>query len=229
MKKIILVIFCSFFMFAVSIAQDKSEQQYKLTSERLDQQSKELDAQISSLNKRIAGIIKKYNLLKTPEVRMVPYQTKYVLGSDFIELEKHTFLKDDIYSKDVTGIEVRKIKIYSDGQSVSKIESQIYERDYYSGAMNIVKIVDPSPMSEGSDNIIFTHIVNGKTFLENKKLGDIKNTTAASIRNDVKREFLIPHLTYFTNSLLFIAEAYYRGLKDAESGMSEFLKKAIKN
>ena len=30
------------------------------------------------------------------------------------------------------------------------------------------------------------------------------------------------------NSMLFIAEAYYKGMKDAEAGMTEFLKKAKK-
>ena len=228
MKRMILVVSCCISMAVAAAAQDKGEQKYKLMSERLDQQGKELDAQISSLNTKLAGIIKKYDLLKTTGVRILPYQMTYVIGQNFIEMEKHTFIKDDIYARDITGIQVKKTKIYTDGQSISQIESQIYDQDYYSGMMNIVKIVDPSPMSEGTDDIVFTYILRGKIVLDNKKLGEIKNTTVSPIRNDLKREFLIPHLSYFEDSLLYIAEAYYKGLKDAESGMSDFLKKSLK-
>lgn len=134
-------------------------------------------------------------------------------------------MKDDTYARDITGIQVKKIKIYTNGQTISKIESEIYERDYYSGSLNIVRITDPSPATEGTNDIVFTHIVNGKVFLDNKKLGDMKNTTAFPIQNDLKRDFIVPHMSYFMNSLLFIAESYYKGLKDAESGMAEFLKR----
>jgi hypothetical protein len=215
-------------MAAVSGAQDKIADKYKLTSETLNQKSKDLDSQIKSLNKKLAEIVKKYNLLNTPKVSVVPYQMNYVLGSNFIEMEKHVFKKDELYERDVVGLEVKKIKIYTDGQNISRIESQIYERNYYSGTMHIVTIVDPSPLAEGTDGIIFTNIMNGKVILENKKLGEIKNTTAHPIRNDLKSAFMIPHLTYFSNSLLFIAETYYAGLKDAESSMTNFLKRVVK-
>jgi len=230
MKKLFLISACIVLMVAVTSAQESGDkgQAYKLTSETLNQQGKDLDAQITKLSQRMADIIKKYELLKSDAVRIIPYQTTYILGSNFIEMEKHSFKKEDIYAREVVGIQIRKVKIFTDGQSVSKVESEIYDRDYYSGTSYVVRITDPSPMSEGTDDIVFTHVINGKTFLDGKKLGDIKNTTAFPIRNDLKREFLIPHYSYFMNSMLFIAEAYYKGLKDAESSMSEFLKKANK-
>src|SRR5271157_4525155 len=228
MKRTFVVLVCFLIMAAALGAQEKSDVQDTLSSQSLDKQSKDLDIQIKSLNRKIADIIKKYNLLKTQDVRVVPYQMNYLLGQDFIQMEKHSFRKDDLYERDIIGIDVKKIKIYTDGQSISKIESQIYEHDTYSGSMNIVSITDSSPMAEGTDGIIFTYVMNGKNVLDNKKLGDVKNTTANPIRNELKRDFLIPHLTYFTNSLLFIAEAYYKGLKDSESGMADFLKKAVK-
>ena len=215
-------------MAAVSGAQDKGDDKYKLTSETLDKKSRDLDSQIKNLNKKIAEIVKKYNLLKTPEVRVVPYQMNYVLGPNFIEMEKHAFQKDDQYERDVVGLEVKKIKIFTDGQNISRIESQVYERNYYAGTMHIVTIVDPSPMAEGTDGIVFTNIRNGRVIFDNKRLGEVKNTTAYPIRNNLKRDFLIPHLTYFSDSLLFIAETYYGGIKDTESNMSKFLKRIIK-
>jgi hypothetical protein len=230
MKKAFLVALCLLFMIAVSGAQEKkdTDQAYKLTSEKLDQQGKDLDAQVVGLAKRMGEIIKKYDLLKASGVRFIPYQMTYVIGADYLEMEKHSFTKEEIYNRDVVGIQSRKVKIYTDGQNITKIESEIYERDYYSGTSNIVKIMDPSPMTEGTDDIVFTNIINGKIFLDGKKLGEIKNTTAFPIRNDLKRDFLVPHYSYFMNSLLFISESYFKGLKDAESGMWEFLKKSNK-
>ena len=230
MKRALLAIACFMLICAVSIAQEKkgSGQEYALISEKLEQQGKVLDAQIFDLTKKISEIIKKYDLLKTAGIRVIPYQTTFSQGSDFIMLEKYSFMKDDLYEKDIVGMQSKKIKIYTNGQSISKIESEIYEHNTWSGATYLVKIVDTSSMSGNTDNIVFTHIENGKTFLENKKLADIKNTTAYPIRNELKREFLIPNLSYFQNSLLFIAESYYKGLKDSEAGMTEFLKKAKK-
>jgi hypothetical protein len=230
MKKLFLVSACIMFMVTVSSAQESGDkgQAYKLTSETLNQQGKELDNQITSLSKRMSDMIKNYQLLKADGIRLIPYQTNYVLGPNFIEMEKHSFKKEDIYAREVVGIQTRKVKIYTDGQSISKIESEIVDRDYYSGTSYLVRITDPSPMTEGTDDIVFTHVVNGKTFLDGKKLGDMKNTTAFPIRNELKKDFLVPHYTYFMNSMLFIAEAYFKGLKDAESSMSEFLKKANK-
>lgn len=228
MKRIACAIIMLVMMSAVSWSQDKDKdkkgQEYKLTSEVLQKEGQNLDNRITDIGKKIAEIIKNYDLLKAP-VRIIPYQTNFVQGNDYIELEKHSFMKDDTYARDITGIQVKKIKIYTNGQTISKIESEIYERDYYSGSLNIVRITDPSPATEGTNDIVFTHIVNGKVFLDNKKLGDMKNTTAFPIQNDLKRDFIVPHMSYFMNSLLFIAESYYKGLKDAESGMAEFLKR----
>ena len=64
--------------------------------------------------------------------------------------------------------------------------------------------------------------------LNNKKLGTVKNTTAYPLRNEIKREFLIPHLSTFYSAILFISEAYYKSLKDSDSSLSEFLKKSTK-
>lgn len=230
MKKAFLVSLCIAMMITILSAQEKktSDQQYKLTSEQLDKQGKSLDAQILAYGKRMAEIIKSYELLKATDIRIIPYQTTYVMGSDFIEMEKHHFLKEDALGKEVTGLQTKRIKLYTNGQSILKIESEIYDRMYWAGTSVVVRMIDPSPLSEGTDDIIFTHIANGKVLLENKKLGEIKNTTAFPIRNDLKRDFVVPHLSYFMNSLLFIAESYNKGLKDAESIMSDFLKQSQK-
>src|SRR5271157_3451681 len=108
MKRTFVVLVCFLIMAAALGAQEKSDVQDTLSSQSLDKQSKDLDIQIKSLNRKIADIVKKYNLLKTQDVRVVPYQMNYLLGQDFIQMEKHSFRKDDLYERDIIGIDVKK-------------------------------------------------------------------------------------------------------------------------
>lgn len=201
-------------------------QENSLESDKLAEQGKELDKQIADLNTKIAELIKKHQLLKADDIAVLPYQTQFTQGDGFITIEKHTFLKDPVYNRDIVGIRTKSITIYSDGSSVSKIESKIYERNFNSEDVVRVEFTDPSPTSETTDDITFTHVKKGITMLEQKKLGDVKNTTAYPVRDGLKREFLIPHLNSFYNSILFIAEAYQKGKKDRDSNMADFLRRA---
>lgn len=231
MKKIniiILLFSVCIILPVISKAQQKGttdiSKKYNLQSDKLDEQGRSLDGQILELNNKIAKIIKKYNLLNTTGIRVVPFQTTYNLGKNFIEIEKHLFIRSMIYNDKISGIQTKKIKIYTNGQTVTKIESEVYEKDYNSSEVNHVFISDPSPVTSGTDDVVFTHIFKGRTILDKKKLGDVKNTTAYPIRNDLKSEFLVPHLTIFFETLRFIAGAYYKSLKDADTNMADFLK-----
>ena len=232
MKRIIVMVATVCIMVSVSYSQNKSDKgtnsKYKLSSDALDKDGKSLDVQINELSSKIANIVKKYDLLNTKGIRFLPFQTTYKLGQDFIELEKHSFVKSGMLGGEITGIKTKKMKIYTTGSTVSKIESEIYEKDYYSGETDFVKIVDPSPTTEGTDDILFTHVKKGKNYLDEKPMGKIKNTTAFPLRNEIKRNFLVPHLSYFRNSFLFVSEAYYKSLKDADGALADFLKKSTK-
>ena len=46
------------------------------------------------------------------------------------------------------------------------------------------------------------------------------------MRNDIKRNFLVPHLGYFYNVLLSIGETYAKSIKNTDSALSEFLEKS---
>jgi hypothetical protein len=120
----------------------------------------------------------------------------------------------------------KSVKIFMSGQSVARIESVIYEKDYESGVTTEVRILDPSPGAPGTDDIVFTHLLNGKKLLDAKKLVEIKNTTAFPVRNDLKRDFYVPHLSYFYSVILSVSETYSKSIKDADTLMSEFLKKS---
>jgi hypothetical protein len=220
-------------VWAVSLfAQDDKN---TLASQTIEQYGKEMDANILEWNKRIAGVIEKYDLINTKDILILPYQSDYDLGNGYIELERHTFIKDDMGRrsgfgyKNIEGIIIKNIKVYTDGKNISKIEVDIQEKFFNDRPINRVIVVDPSPTAEGTDNITFTHIYKGKTIIDNKKLADVKNQGDAPLRNNLKRDFLLPNLNLCYYSLSFIGEAYYSSLKDGEKFMGEFLKDSIKS
>ncbi|MCP4132288.1 MAG: hypothetical protein GY754_15055 [bacterium] len=206
----------------------KGSHAYKLSSKKLDDQGEEMDKQIAAIATDIANIIKENKLLETKGIRILPYQTTYTLEKDFIELERHTFIRDEVYKRNIVGVKTKSLKIYTNGSTVNKLEVKIYEKLFYGDDSNLVEITDPSPTTTVTTDVEFSHILKGRKILDKKKLGDIKNTTAFPLRNEIKREFLIPHLTTFRNALRDIASSYYKSLKDSEDNMSEFLKKSTK-
>ncbi len=223
MKKAIRFFIILLFVPVVILAQNSNS---SLDSDYINSQGKELDKQIVDVNKKMSDIFKKYDLINSKDIRILPYETTYKLGTDFVEIEKHTFVKDDIYKSAIIGIKKSIIKFYITSQALSKIEIDVIHTNYNNGSSDHVKIIDPSPIADGTDDITFTHYVRGEKIIDNRKLSDFKNSTAYPVRNEMKREFLIPHLTIVYNSLLFIAEAYNKSLKDSETTISEFLKSA---
>jgi hypothetical protein len=143
-------------------------------------------------------------------------------------MEKHVFKRDPVAADKVVGIRTRMIKIYTDGNKINKIEYELYNKDYDSGFWDRVRIMDPTPTDANTGDIEFTHISTGKTVLKNKKLGEIKNTTAFPVRNELKQDFIIPNLNIFYDAIQFTAEAYYSEFKDADVNMAEFLKQTTR-
>jgi len=230
MKKFVFSTILAAALTASVFAQDNKNQ---LASQTIEQYGQEMDKVIVEWNKRIEGVIEKYNLLNTKDIRILPYQSDYDLGDGYIELERHTFIKDPgarraaFGYKDIQGIILKRIRIYTDGKNVSKIETDVQEKFFNDRPINRVIIVDPSPTSDGTDNITFTHIYKGKTIIDNKKLSDIKNSADSPIRNNLKKDFLLPNLNICYHALSFIGEAYYSSLKDGERFMEHVLKDAI--
>jgi hypothetical protein len=209
-----------------SRAQERPEAaQDKLSSEALDNEGKKLDQQIVNLYKKIQEVVVRYKLATNKDVRVLPYQVNYRLGDNYIEIERHVFERNELLNK-IIHLRRKTLRLYVSGQSISKAESIIFEKDYESDITNQVSIMDPSPVAEGTDDIVFTHSVNNKDLTGGKKLIEIRNTTAFPVRNDIKRNFLVPHLGYFYNVLLSIGETYAKSIKDTDSALSEFLKKS---
>ncbi|MCL2025694.1 MAG: hypothetical protein FWG92_02685 [Leptospirales bacterium] len=223
-------------VFAISLSAQPAGQTpvaNTLASQTVEQFGKDMDVAIVEWNKRIAGVIEKYDLLNTRDIRILPYQSNYDLGDGYIEIERHTFIKDPAGRrtafgyKQIQGIVLKRIKIYTDGKNISKIETDVQEKFFNDRPINRIIIVDSSPTTDGTDNITFTHIHKGRTLVDNKKLADIKNQADSPIRNNLKRDFLIPNLNLCYYALSFIGEAYYSSLRDGDRYMENILKNAI--
>jgi hypothetical protein len=199
-----------------------------LESEMIVNEGKQLDQEVLTFCKRIEDTVAKYKLMSIKDIRLLPFQVSYSQGNDYIYLEKHFFVKDDIVPNKIKIKKLKSIKIYTNGTTVSKLESIIREENYYKNTVSEVKIIDPTPTTLGTDDIVFTYIRENKVILTDKRLSEVKNSTAFPIQNQLKREFYIPHLMYFYDVLLSIAETYYKGMKDVDSTMTEFLKDSTK-
>lgn len=223
MKKLITV------MIILSVAGIIFGQENKsnLKSEKLDQETARLNKQISDFSGKIENVIVKYKLENVSDITVVPYQTSYANNKDYLYIEKHKFIRDDVTGK-VIGLKKRSVKLYLSGGSLSKIESEIFERNYVESKTEIVTIVDPSPTTEETSDISFNHVINGRVMIKNKKMGDIKNTTAFPVANNLKQSFYIPHLTFFYDTILTISETYYKQMKDTDSIMTDFLNDSTK-
>ncbi len=228
MKRLFYIFLCCLVPLVMGYGQEKKAAEDKMQSQDVDNDGKNLDSLINDLNVKITGLVKKYDLLNNKGIRILPYRFSYSQGDGYIEMERYTFLKDEIYNRDIVGIEMKQMKIYGGGQGVSKIDYTIYENNHLNGMVTQVFVNDPSPEGMGTDDMVFTHEANKKKILENRKLGEVKNSTAFPVRNEIKRDFIVPTLSFFYDSLLFICESYAKSSKDREHMMNEFLKKSTK-
>ncbi|MBN2039254.1 MAG: hypothetical protein JW864_04380 [Spirochaetes bacterium] len=222
-------------MFAANIltsltvsAQEVKSSKTVLTSSELETEGNEMDKEIDQIYKKINEIIVNYKLLEVKDIKILPYRTTYNVGENFIEIEKYELLRDTYVDDKILGINKKIIKVGFSGNSVSRLETQVIEQYLDTGSTNMVIIDDPSPSSSGTDDITFTQIRRNRKITNSKKLSDIKNNRVSPLRNNIKKEFIIPHLNYLYNTLLDIAETYYKGLKDSDSMLTDFLRKSTK-
>ena len=224
---IILIVSIPFSYFLITEAQEsKSAKESKLVSQQLLDESKALDKEIMAINKKIEKVIADNQLLSPDnKIKILPYQMAFKRGKDFIEIEKHHFTRGSIDVSRVVGVKKKFMRISTNGQTISKLESRISDQNYDEESITLVTMIDPSPKTVETKDINFEYKING-SILKSTKLEKVRNTTAFPIKNELKRNFIIPHLDYFYNALLDITEAYKKGSKDVESVMTEFLKKS---
>ncbi|HNV46675.1 MAG TPA: hypothetical protein PKJ16_06505 [Spirochaetota bacterium] len=225
---VILLVMAMALSFSPAAAQEKKADQDSLESKELAEEGTALDKQIADLSKKISEVIATYELAnKANRFKTLPYQMSLIRGDGFIEIERHRFTRSNVDNTRITGIQKKKLKIGTDGKSANKLEFIVWERNYDTEAETQVLVTDASPATPDKKGMKFDYSVN-KRLLKSMTLDQIQNTTAFPIRNELKRDFVIPHLTYFYNSLLMIGETYRKGMKDSESLMADFLKESTK-
>jgi hypothetical protein len=198
----------------------------RATAEKIDQDSKNLDGIIKDINGKIQAVIQKNKMMEIKDIKVIPYQTEYLLEKDFIQVERHMFIRDN--NDKIVGEKKKTVRFYASGGTLSKIESIVYERDYSASDEMTVIVTDPSPLSDNKDNLVIKQIRNKKVIVEGKALSDVKNTTAFPVRNEFKRDFYISHISYFYNLILGIAETYSKTAKDTDAAVNEFLMKSTR-
>lgn len=208
-----------------------SAQDNRLISERLDNQGKAYDKQILELNTAIQKKVEETGILTNQNIRVLPYQTQFRLGPDrekpqYFEIIRHSYIRSGQFGRDYVGIEEKTLRVYTDGKSVSRIETIVSTKNYNSQEVETVTVLDPSPLTESTDDMVFTHIANRRTLVDQKKMSDIKNTLAQPHKNEIKIQFIIPNLSTLLNSIIFISEATQKSFGDSDQEMLEFLKRS---
>jgi len=209
----------------------KDKKESTLSSKAIDEKGQVYDREILELNKNIQEVMSDASIMSGLGIKSLPYQTDINFGPDkdkpeYVEIIKHVYIKDGLYSNTLIGYEQKTLRIYSDGKSVSKIETIIKTKNFKSQDEEIVTVVDPSPSTESTDDIILSHTYNKLKLIDQKKLGNIVNDVDTPIRNGIKSEFIIPSLSILEKNLLFITESNKKGSKDTDINVSEFLKKS---
>ncbi len=227
MKRIIVFIFMIFMAGQFfTTAQDN-----RLISERLDNQGKTYDKQILELSTAIQKKVAETGILTNEHIRALPYQTQFKVGPDrdkpqYFDIIRHSYIRGAQFGRDYVGIEEKTLRVYTDGNSISKVETIVSTKNYNSQEVEIVTVLDPSPLTESTDDMIFTHIANRRTLVDQKKMSDIKNTLAQPHRNEIKIQFIIPNLSTLLNSIIFISEVTQKSFGDSDQEMLEFLKRS---
>lgn len=236
MKKSLIAVMVLFLIIPVFLtAQDNKESKDKkegtLTSKAIEEKGQGFDKQILDLNKNIQDVVAGANLISASGIKTLPYQTDITYGPEkenpkYFQIVKHIYITDGLFSNNLIGYEEKTLRIYTDGKTVSQIETVIKTRNFKSQDEEIVTVNDPSPSTESTDDITINHTFNGKKLIENRKLGEILNDADSPIRNGIKSEYIIPNLTILHKNLLFITESNKKGSKDSDTNVSEFLKRS---
>ena len=171
------------------------------------QKAQELEKTEEVLDERIAqfnAMFSEFADLKAGDVNHSPSQTRFRRGSDYIELEKYDFIKESFASNKVVGRRTKYLRLYFNGETLNRVESEMVEVNFKTGKRHISRVVDGSPASaETSDIEVFTQ--NNQEPPNETTLGEMENTISNPNRIKFKREFYLEHLKVF--------ERYFRYTK----------------
>jgi len=191
-------------------------------SEELQNVEKILDTKLAELNKQLAS----YAVLKDKKITMSPNQTIVKNTNEYIEMKSYDFIASEHASNEIIGSMEKSIKLYFNGTTLSKVESEVIEENYPNKTRTITNVVDPTPSTDDNADIIIKSAVNSKEPYE-VTLGSMENTLTNPTRIKFKREFYWNHLMNFERMFRYTNKYYTLYGTSTDYQTVEALKKSL--
>ncbi len=175
--------------FTATYGQEESSLQ---KAKELEETEGLFDEKIATYNEALAD----YSTLQNDGIVYSPGKTVFKSGDGYIELEAFDFIKEDFKSTKVVGGRQKNMRLYFSGDSLTKVESVIIEKNFAAKSTYYTKIVDPDPMSPENGDIEITIKVNDEPS-RTTTLSQMENTLTSPNRIKFKQEFYVSHLQDF--------------------------------
>lgn len=258
-KRIMAAIIAAGFVITSGVfaQEDELSKNDKQKSEEIQKTEKYLDGRIKELN----DLLKFYVKLKDADVKLTPGKTVFTdskktekyKNENFVELESYSFIPASYISNESVGTRRKAMRLYYAGENLSKIETSIIEDNFRSKLTTISVVIDPSPASEDTNDIVVRTLTlrnntpsvekmddylkqmrdvskkpnfNLGDFYEGK-LSDMQNTISNPLRVRFKRTFYVKNLRYFEKIYRFTEDFYRRYGKDSDAVTIETLKESL--
>ena len=196
----ILLITASLMGFAGSAvySQDEKSAAESQKAEALDQFEKSLDSKIMVINKKLA----QYSSLMNEKVTHTPVHSRFRKGDGYIEYEKYDFIYENPSSSVIVGGRKKLVKLYYNGDTLSKVESEIIDENYVLRTKKTLKVTDPSPATEENTDMTVFRQLNKESPRE-FKLADMQNTISNPNRIQFKKEFYLDFINNLEEDLRY--------------------------
>ena len=189
--------------FALSTRYQKKVDPNLQQSKELEASDKAIDAKILNLNQRMA----RYLVLMNMDIKLMPERTELIKNKDknYIELESYSFIQKSRLISEVVGLRYKTLRLYFSGNRVSRIETRVFEQNFYTFSKLEIVVVDPSPNTEDTKDIMVTRKFNDG-MRKKVNLVAMENTRTRPLRIRFKRKYYQKNLIYFEKLYRFVEE-----------------------
>ena len=206
-KKVYLKYLLFLFIWTVSSGlsaryQKKVDSKYEL-SEDIKKNEKAFDLKILEMNRKLA----RYQLLMDVDVKFTPERTEFSQNREqnYVQLESYSFIPRSTLVTDYVGLRYRTLRLYFSGNQLSRIESKMFERNFDTSSKLEITVVDPSPNTEETGDIMITRNFNDGD-IKKINLSAIENINRRPLRRNFKRDYYRKNLFYFEGLYKIVEE-----------------------
>ena len=193
-------------------------------AEELKTTGKAIDIKILNLNKKMA----RYLILMNVDVKLTPERTVFTKdkAKNYVQLESYSFIPRSKIIPDKVGLRYKTLRIYFTANRISRIETSIFEQNYYTTIKQEITVIDPSPNTEDTKDIMIIRRINDGP--EKKlDLATVENTNTRPLRIRFKRKYYLKSLIYFEKLYQFTEEFQNRIGGDSDEVVIENLKRSL--